>query len=312
MPEPAREKKADWSYRLRVVGTILSLGLLFWLLWKQDWGTILLTIRDLPLWIFILSLLLLLVRHTWNTTRWFILVNTQGIHLRFPRALKLVFTGLFVSNFLPSMVGGDVVRITGIIQESENRVAGAASVIVDRVVGVVGMLFALPFSAPLIHLLFSKGLFFGSILGSTTPKWIDPFRESIRKTLTALKIWLRQPGALLLALIASWLGVISNAIAVLLLAKQMGIPVSLLDVIGATTLIYFITMVPVSINGYGLRELAILSFYTHFGATNEQATALALVTRFLYMIVSLPGALWVGEAVQKDPVIVSGYAKDNK
>jgi uncharacterized membrane protein YbhN (UPF0104 family) len=143
-------------------------------------------------------------------------------------------------------------------------------------------------------------------------KWADPLRKSIRKILTALKIWLRQPGTLLLALIASWMGVISNAVAVLILAREMGIPVSLKDVIGATTLIYFITMVPISIIGFGLRELAILSFYTHFGATSEQATALALVTRIIYMMVSLPGSLWVGDVLQKGPVMVSVFEKDTE
>lgn len=301
MRELSKRERPDWSWYLRVAGTVFSLGLLFWLLWKQDWNAILAAIKDLPVWIFLASFALLLFRHTWNTTRWFILVRAQNIPIRFLKAMKLVFAGLFVSNFLPSMVGGDVVRIAGIFQESENRIAGAASVIVDRVVGVVGMLFVLPFSAPLIHLIFSKGLLFGGILKPGSPKWVDPIRKSVEKTFTALKIWLRQPWSLLLALISSLLGVLSNAISVLMIAMEMGIPVSITDVIGASTLIYFITMIPVSINGYGLRELAILSFYTHFGASAEQATALALVTRFLYLIVSLPGSLWVGEVLHREP-----------
>jgi uncharacterized membrane protein YbhN (UPF0104 family) len=301
MGELSKREKTDWSWRLRVVGTLISLGLLSWLLWKQDWNAILTAIKDLPVWIFLASFGLLLLRHAWNTTRWFILIRAQNIPIQFRRALKLVFAGLFVSNFLPSMVGGDVVRIAGIIRESENRIAGAASVIVDRVVGVVGMLFVLPFSAPLIHLMFSKGLFFGGMLKSRPPKWLDSIRRNAKKTFTALKIWLRQPWSLLLALISSWLGVLSNAISVLMIATEMGIPVSITDVLGASTLIYFITMIPISINGYGLRELAILSFYTHFGASTEQATALALVTRFLYLVVSLPGSLWVGDVLRKRP-----------
>jgi uncharacterized membrane protein YbhN (UPF0104 family) len=305
-------KKKDWSWRLRVVGTVLSLVLLVWLLWKQDWNAILIAIKTLPLWIFIVSFGLLLIRHTWNTTRWFILVRAQDIPIRFPRALRLVFTGLFVSNFLPSMVGGDVVRIAGIIQDSEERIAGAASVVVDRVIGVIGMLFALPFSAPLIHLIFSEGLFLGGILGTTNSKWVDPIRHSIRKSVISLKIWLKQPFSLFLALLASWLGVLSYAIAVLIIAEELGIPVSLTDVVGASTLTYFITMIPISINGYGLRELAILSFYTQFGASSEQATALALVTRFLFLLVSLPGSLWVGEVLHRDHTQDAAYGKDNQ
>lgn len=312
MDEMTNKKKTDWSWHLRLAGTILSLALLGWLLWKQNWNEIFLAIKDLPLWTFFLCFGLLLVRHIWNTVRWFLLLRAQNIRLQFIKALKFVFMGLFVSNFLPSMVGGDVVRIAGILKETENRIAGAASVIVDRVVGVFGMLFFLPFSAPLIELVFSKGLFFGGIFGSANPKWADPIRRSVRKILTAVKIWLKQPGSLLLALIASWTGVISNAVGVLILAKEMGIPVSLTDVIGATTLIYFITMVPISINGYGVRELAILSFYTHFGATSEQATALALVTRVFYMMVSLPGSLWAGDVLQRSPAKFSVYEKDSE
>jgi uncharacterized membrane protein YbhN (UPF0104 family) len=312
MHEVPHKKQVDWSWRLRLAGTLLSLALLVWLLWKQNWNAILLAIKELPIWIFFLSLGLLFLRHTCNALRWFLLLKAQAIHLRFPKALKLVFMGLFASNFLPSMVGGDVVRIAGILNETDNRIAGGASVIVDRVVGVTGMLFALPFSAPLIQLVISKGLFLGGIVGHTDSKWVNSFKRSVRKILTALRIWLKQPGILLLALIASWMGVISNAIAVLVLAKQMGIPVSLTDVIGATTLVYFITMVPISINGYGLRELAILSFYTHFGATSEQATALALVTRFIYMMVSLPGSFWAGDAFRKSSAAVSVFEGDSE
>jgi uncharacterized membrane protein YbhN (UPF0104 family) len=283
MREPPSKKNIDWSWRLRVIGTILSLFLLCWLLWNQDWNSILRAIKGLPIWIFFASLGLLLLRHGWNTTRWFILVRAQ----------KLVFTGLFVSNFLPSMVGGDIVRIAGIIQESENRVAGAASVIVDRFVGVIGMLFVLPFSVPLIRLIFTQGLFLSGTLGFERTKWIDTLKRGIQKGVDSLKIWMNRPVSLLLGLLSSWLGVISYSFAVFILAKGLNIPVSFVDVIGASALTYFITMIPISINGYGLRELTILSFYTHFGASPEQATALALITRFQFLLVSLPGALGV-------------------
>ncbi len=285
--------KGNWSWRLRMAGTVLSLVLLIWLLWKQDWNAILIAIKELPIWAFFVSFGLLILRHVWNATRWFLLVRTQDIHINFPRALKLVFTGLFVSNFLPSMVGGDVIRIAGIFQDTEDRVAGAASVIVDRVVGVFGMLFVLPFSAPLIRLIFSEGLILGGILGFIDPGWIDPVRKSFQKVLASLRIWFSQPGSLFLALCASWLGVLSYTVAVLILAEGLGIPVSLKDVLGASALTYFITMIPISINGYGLRELTILSFYTHFGASLEQATVLALITRLQFLLVSLPGTFGV-------------------
>jgi uncharacterized membrane protein YbhN (UPF0104 family) len=97
---------------------------------------------------------------------------------------------------------------------------------------------------------------------------------------------------------------------VLLLAKEIGIQVNLMDVAGATALTYFITIIPLSINGYGLRELAILAFYTHFGASSEQATLLALITRFLFLLVSLPGALWVGKILPREARSKPGQDED--
>jgi uncharacterized membrane protein YbhN (UPF0104 family) len=289
------EDRKNWTWKLRLAGTLLSILLLIWLLWQQDWGVILASMKELSVWVILAILLLLLVRHAWNTTRWFILVRAQRIPISFLRALQLVFSGLFVSNFLPSMVGGDVVRIAGILQESENRVAAVASVVVDRLVGVIGMLFVLPFSGPLLSLVFTEGLLIGGITDSKPRGWRLRLRTGLNKLVESLKIWLNRPSWLALALLASWIAVFTYLCGLLLLAKEIGIPVNLMDVAGATALTYFITIIPLSINGYGLRELAILAFYTHFGASTEQATLLALITRVLFLLVSLPGALWVGK-----------------
>jgi hypothetical protein len=61
---------------------------------------------------------------------------------------------------------------------------------------------------------------------------------------------------------------------------------------------YFITLLPISINGMGTQELAITFLYTRFaGITVDSALALALLMRALPMLVSLPGALFVPEMI---------------
>ncbi|NIM96091.1 MAG: flippase-like domain-containing protein [Anaerolineales bacterium] len=288
-----REERG-WSWRLRVVGTLLSLILLAWLFIRQDWQAILTAVQTLPAWSLIASLFLVLLRHIWNNTRWYILLRAQKIDISFLRALQLMFTGLFVSNFLPSMVGGDVVRIAGILQETEKRVAGAASVLMDRLVGVTGMFFVLPLSFPLIGAIISDPdfLFTSSIAGFS-----KKLRSGYKRLWTVFRIWMRKPFSLVFALITSWLGVLSSFLAVLILARGLGMSVSLLDIAGVSVLTYFLTLIPISINGYGIRELAILGFYTQLGASSEQATALALITRFIFLLVSLPGAFWLKDIV---------------
>jgi uncharacterized membrane protein YbhN (UPF0104 family) len=309
MGKISSRRPRHWSWNLRLVGTILSILLLIWLLWRQDWDTILAAIRNLPVWVIVASLSFLLLRHVWNTVRWFILVRAQHIALGFLRALQLVFSGLFISNFLPSMVGGDVVRIGGLVQQAQNRVAAAASVIVDRIIGVLGMLFVLPFGVPLLGTILDFNMMAAGSLASSGVGFGAKFRAALSKLRDALRLWIGQPGWLVLALVSSWIAVLSYLISVLVLARGLGIPVGLADVAGATVLTYFLTLIPLSINGYGIRELAILAFYTRLGGTAEQATALALITRFLFLLVSLPGVLWAGQILKKER-IDSGVASE--
>jgi uncharacterized membrane protein YbhN (UPF0104 family) len=65
------------------------------------------------------------------------------------------------------------------------------------------------------------------------------------------------------------------------------------QVIGIQTVTYFLSILPISINGYGLREVAFTTLYTALGSSLEQASTLALVTRFLNVLSSLPGAIWL-------------------
>lgn len=289
--------------RLRLIGTFLSLGLLAILLWRQDWSQIVRSLSDLPWWILLLSTFFLLLRHAFNAVRWYWLVRAQDIPLSYPRSLQLVFAGLFVSNFLPGMVGGDVVRITGVVAVARNRVAGAASVIVDRLVGMFGMLFVLPFGIPLIKVVIAKGGLSG-LVGSTVAggRFKSLFQRGVRRSLDALALWWNRPSSLVQALISSWLAVASYLVSAWLMTHGLDMGVTFTEVAGVTVLTYFLTMIPLSINGYGLRELVIVGFYTQMGATVEQATAFALVTRILFLLVSLPGAAWVGNILpSRDP-----------
>ena len=84
---------------------------------------------------------------------------------------------------------------------------------------------------------------------------------------------------------------LSYLVGALIVARALGITVNLAQVAGASAVSYFLTMVPVSINGYGIRELVVLWCYAQLGATVEQATALAFLTRIIMLFLSLPGAI---------------------
>ena len=63
---------------------------------------------------------------------------------------------------------------------------------------------------------------------------------------------------------------------------------------------YFVTLLPISINGMGVQELALTYFFvTLVGVSASSGLTMALLMRILQMLASLPGALFL-------PGIVAG------
>ncbi len=59
---------------------------------------------------------------------------------------------------------------------------------------------------------------------------------------------------------------------------------------------YFITLLPISINGMGVQELTIAYIYTQFGGvSSDSGLVLAIIVRVLYLIASLPGVFALPE-----------------
>ena len=278
-----------------MAGTLVSLGLLVWLLSRLDLPELLSMASGVPIGVLLLSMVLLTTRVFAHTFRWSSLLRGQKIEVRYRELLGLQYGSFFASNFLPTTIGGDVIRLVGILGKTSNRVGGAASIVVDRAMGVFAMLFFLPFSVPILGgFLATLGVAIGNV------ELPDSLRSTIRRVWEATALWLKSPASLIVALLASWVGIMVYFLVIWMLANGLGIDVSLTQVAGLTAVTYFLALIPFTINAYGLRELGIIALYSSLGASAEQAAALALMSRFLILLSSLPGAYTVWGAFLKD------------
>ena len=76
-----------------------------------------------------------------NNWRWYLLLKGQGFSTSLWETFKLTLMGLFFNFCLPSSVGGDVVKAYYLVKDNENkRMLAATSVLIDRLVGLIGML----------------------------------------------------------------------------------------------------------------------------------------------------------------------------
>lgn len=297
---------------LRIIGTLLSLILLVYLLSKQGWAEIGSALIQIPLWKFTVALVLTIVSRLATGVRWHILIHAIDKRISLRDSLRLTFAGLFASNFLPTTIGGDVVRLTGMIQLKLDGVLGAASLIMDRLVGTVGMAMVLPFGLP--GILESKfidslntGLIFDdtpsaaltvSPLGVLFDKASKSARQLYLKLVSALSKWLLRPVALIGSLLFTWIHMLCLFWSMQILSSAMGERVSFWSIAGLWSMVYFVTLIPISINGYGVQELSVSLFFSEVGGISSQhSLTLAVLIRTLQMAVSLPGALYVSGTI---------------
>jgi uncharacterized membrane protein YbhN (UPF0104 family) len=218
----------------------------------------------------------------------------------------IVFSGAFASNFLPTTIGGDVLRVVSLFRFSNSRLVVFGSVVLDRFLNVLAMSSVLPLS----WFVFNVPGFFAPTswqsekvfsliwIGKQWAQKIQGLRHRlIRPLQNAFREWAHHPLSLVQALIISWISLIVVFIGVWIIAKGIGIPVALYQVMAISALVYVVTLLPISINGYGLREVAVTALYIQIGATLEQASTLALLTRILALVATLPGALWLSQTL---------------
>jgi uncharacterized membrane protein YbhN (UPF0104 family) len=269
-------------------------GLLIFLLSEQGWNEISLAVRQIAWWRFILAFVLVFVSRFAVVGRWHVLMHSAGTGITPRQSIRLTFAMLFSSNFLPTTIGGDVVRLAGAIRLGFDQATSVASLVVDRLVGMTGMAMALPFGIP------GYMRYFASSNGSMTlaVPWLNPLVEKIRRFMQELirasALWLRKPRSLLGALAFTWVHMLCTFIQVWLLLGGMGERISFLMIMGLWSATYFVTLLPISINGMGVQELAMTFFYSAIGGISQPSgLTLALLMRALQMLASLPGALFI-------------------
>jgi glycosyltransferase 2 family protein len=285
---------------LQLVGTVLAIGLIVVLLREEGWQDILAAFKQIkPINLFWAALLFLLARFS-VVGRWYMLLRSGGIKMRVQDSAALTFTSLFASNFLPTTVGGDLVRLAGAMQMGFDRAVCLASIAADRLMGMLGMSMMAP-----LGLWYSWGVLQNSAAFSFVAFLQKPF-DFIKRTFSVFGIWLKKPSGLFGSLAFAWLNMLCQFSAMYLFAKDLGSHAPFWMIASLWSLIYFITLIPISINGYGVQELSSTYLLSHVaGLTPAVSLSIAVLLRAYFILSSLPGALFL-------PSILSAMAEQKK
>jgi hypothetical protein len=275
---------------LRLLGTILAIVLTVVLVREEAWGDVVGAIRQLSWTRIAGALALVIASRLFVAARWYVLLRSGDVKISVGQAAALTFTGLFSNNFLPTTIGGDVVRLAGAMQLGYDRAVCLASIAADRLIGMLGMFFTLPLGlVPTV-----QNLGQGATQAMAWPGLVRRGIEFVRRTVQTFSIWFGKPFALLAALGCTWGHMLCTFITMYVLIQALGGHVGLTLIAGLWSVAYFVTLVPISINGYGVQELSLtFLFSTIAGLSAPTSLTVAVLMRTLYVAVSLVGAFYL-------------------
>jgi len=255
--------------------------------------------------------------------RWQVILARCGVAANFVTVLRFTIIAQFFNQTLPSSVGGDGIRIW-LIGRRGNWRAAAYSVFIDRAIGVVSLallvVVCLPWSLALVRntsgriALIAIGV--GCIAASAifvAMSW-ERLRVLQRWAMTrhlaalarvALEI-LRSPRAALWVLALSIVVQLSSALAVWCGTRAIGAEVPLLYAVILVPPVLLITVVPVSIAGWGVREGAMIAAFVYAGLPQSDGLIVSLILGVCYLSLgALGGLLWIATPNRTDHTAAS-------
>ena len=278
------------QFLIRLAGTVLAIVLIVVLIRQQGWADILSALKKISFTDILFAIILIIASRFFVIGRWFIILRSGGVKISFSDTTALTFTGLFSANFLPTTIGGDVVRLAGAMQMGYDRAVCLASIAADRLVGMLGMVLTLPYG------LFTAWttLGHGAAQSLAFPAIFIRLNNFIKRTLQTFSLWFKKPLALLASLLCTWGHMLCTFGALYILIEGLGSHVSFWMIAGLWSVAYFVTLIPISINGYGVQELSLTFLFSNIGGLTPAASlTVAVLMRALYMAASLPGAVFM-------------------
>lgn len=301
-----KERRALW---IRVG---ISIALVSWLGWHLDLSVLSDRLTTLDASWTTLAFVTVIAAVVISAWKWGLILATRGHPLGYLRLLRHYFVGLFFNNVLPTTVGGDAVRAWETSKDTREVPEAVGSVVTERLIAGVALgitaLLGLPFMEFSPRLWWLVGLFLlidvalvalfllpkvaEGIVGKLVPPRLSGLHASISQTVQVVRATLKNRALFVKVVLYSIAFQILVAAVNACIFKAMGVPVSLAQCVIFTPMIFTVTMLPISLSGFGVREAAYWYFFSQVGVSQADAVAASLAFFVIVGISSLPGALF--------------------
>jgi len=305
------EKATIKKYFFNILKVLVTTLLFIVIFDKVDINSTIEILKETDSSFFILALLVLTIEVLIANTRWRLILKQLGSNIAYFTALRYLWIGVFFNQALPSSIGGDAVRGYYLCKNEDYSISEATiGVLLDRVIGLLGLVLLVIFTIPLI---------FESIVTPLT-KWtilaiiivallaiimsliIDliPNKFSQWKIMNGLVKFSSKGREVLfsfygmLSIILSLIIHLTFVFAAWLLAYGMGLDISLTGMLLIVPITNLLIALPISIAGWGVREGLFIAGLGYLNVSSDAALALSILYGLLMLVVSLPGLIdWI-------------------
>jgi uncharacterized protein (TIRG00374 family) len=298
----------------RIIGLIkliVSISLLVVVFAQVGWADVVSALAQAKLGWLGLALAMYFVGVFVRAARWRLLLpqpNEPAIRLR--RLVQLYFASFFFNSFLPTGIGGDIIRITE-VSRTVGLSTAASSVIADRAIGLVASgllaLMALPWvggnlswllalttgivaiGLPIGFWLLTRYRLTGTSLANHLPAIVSPIVNQMLEITKALMAYPRR--VLVRALVVSLAFALTNVLTYVWIGAALNIDLSLAYYILVSPVITLILLIPVSVNGLGTRDVTYQALFVPVGVAPQAALAMSLTYHAFNLITAIIGGV---------------------
>jgi len=279
----------------------VSVALLGYLAMRMDWVRVGQAVANLHWGYWLSAMAILAVTQVVSAWRWQLQARRLGLNSSLTQMTGFYFIGMFFNLMLPTSVGGDVVRAYYITGQGGRRLPGFVSVLVDRLNGLIVLLVMASAATALQYgqvppwvCFFVWGTtlcaFGGIVLLPWLARWGKNGKDRVEQVRSMLQL-LREPRLLLQT---TALSIVIQA-ANIVLVWQIGLALSLDGNIGfgyywiLVPMVSVLTLLPVSLNGMGVREWGTAVLLAPLGVSETAAVTLSFLWFLVFICASLLG-----------------------
>ncbi len=246
-----------------------------------------------------------------GTVRWRKVI--YGIHGRLPftTVFQLMFVGMFFNQALPSAIGGDAMRVWHVYRYGLPLRAAFNSVLLDRVIAMAALLLVMLAGLPwLFQWVTSSGirlavviaavlmaagllvLYLLKLLPAALTRWrILRALQNLSRDLRAL---IAAPGVVFPVIALSLLLHVMTSLIIYAIARSLGLGIGVVECLVLVPPVILLTILPISLAGWGVRELGMISALGYAGISSSDALLISITFGVLIVLISLPGGwLWL-------------------